>query len=74
MQWEWKLSFSSSGKSTQKPASNGRICIKTGRKLKVKIYYLPGDVISGRFSINLDRKSTRLNSSHIPLSRMPSSA
>ena len=23
---------------------------------------------------NLDRKSTRLNSSHIPLSRMPSSA
>ena len=25
-------------------------------------------------SLNLDRKSTRLNSSHIPLSRMPSSA
>ena len=24
--------------------------------------------------ISLDRKSTRLNSSHIPLSRMPSSA
>ena len=24
--------------------------------------------------LNLDRKSTRLNSSHIPLSRMPSSA
>ena len=27
-----------------------------------------------RTAINLDRKSTRLNSSHIPLSRMPSSA
>ena len=26
------------------------------------------------FRANLDRKSTRLNSSHIPLSRMPSSA
>ena len=25
-------------------------------------------------NINIDRKSTRLNSSHIPLSRMPSSA
>ena len=25
-------------------------------------------------SLELDRKSTRLNSSHIPLSRMPSSA
>ena len=24
--------------------------------------------------VNIDRKSTRLNSSHIPLSRMPSSA
>ena len=28
----------------------------------------------GRNSAALDRKSTRLNSSHIPLSRMPSSA
>ena len=26
------------------------------------------------FSVPIDRKSTRLNSSHIPLSRMPSSA
>ena len=37
--------------------------------------YAPGDVgacvASGSFE---DRKSTRLNSSHIPLSRMPSSA
>ena len=29
---------------------------------------------SGLFEDFLDRKSTRLNSSHIPLSRMPSSA
>ena len=28
----------------------------------------------GSKGINIDRKSTRLNSSHIPLSRMPSSA
>ena len=27
-----------------------------------------------RYDVLLDRKSTRLNSSHIPLSRMPSSA
>ena len=31
----------------------------------------PGDL---KRPMNLDRKSTRLNSSHIPLSRMPSSA
>ena len=29
---------------------------------------------TGRFANYVDRKSTRLNSSHIPLSRMPSSA
>ena len=29
---------------------------------------------TGLMALNLDRKSTRLNSSHIPLSRMPSSA
>ena len=28
----------------------------------------------GAYVVTLDRKSTRLNSSHIPLSRMPSSA
>ena len=31
-------------------------------------------VISGSLLVAKDRKSTRLNSSHIPLSRMPSSA
>ena len=35
-----------------------------------RVRSLLGDAISGV----IDRKSTRLNSSHIPLSRMPSSA
>ena len=33
-----------------------------------------GAMIQSDLAKNLDRKSTRLNSSHIPLSRMPSSA
>ena len=37
--------------------------IKSGKQLSLEIK-----------SISKDRKSTRLNSSHIPLSRMPSSA
>ena len=36
----------------------------------VKGAHIPNDV----FHTDKDRKSTRLNSSHIPLSRMPSSA
>ena len=36
-----------------------------------KIYNAADD---GKLFRSLDRKSTRLNSSHIPLSRMPSSA
>ena len=35
-------------------------------------HYLAWKALADRLS--LDRKSTRLNSSHIPLSRMPSSA
>ena len=37
----------------------------------VHYVYVPG---FGFYGLGLDRKSTRLNSSHIPLSRMPSSA
>ena len=37
----------------------------------VKAFYKP---VVNRIVTCLDRKSTRLNSSHIPLSRMPSSA
>ena len=44
--------------------------------LGIKKFMVLGYCIGGPFIWNLlkDRKSTRLNSSHIPLSRMPSSA
>ena len=35
---------------------------------------VPGTLVKVPFNRKRDRKSTRLNSSHIPLSRMPSSA
>ena len=35
---------------------------------------LTGDPVAIGLACSIDRKSTRLNSSHIPLSRMPSSA
>ena len=34
----------------------------------------PSAITGGVITVSVDRKSTRLNSSHIPLSRMPSSA
>ena len=43
------------------------------KKLKWITYLKPQNLLSWRNHF-LDRKSTRLNSSHIPLSRMPSSA
>ena len=46
------------------------------KKLNVSSSYIT-QVFKGKKFLNfytLDRKSTRLNSSHIPLSRMPSSA
>ena len=41
---------------------------------KPKSQMYPDAVAPERSYIQIDRKSTRLNSSHIPLSRMPSSA
>ena len=38
------------------------------------IAFAPREALKGGLLDGLDRKSTRLNSSHIPLSRMPSSA
>ena len=38
------------------------------------IFGATGGVMEAALRCALDRKSTRLNSSHIPLSRMPSSA
>ena len=35
---------------------------------------LPAEMTGGAFTVTTDRKSTRLNSSHVALSRMPSSA
>ena len=37
-------------------------------------FVLSGFLVTKILLVDLDRKSTRLNSSHIPLSRMPSSA
>ena len=49
--------------------------IKNGVKIKAKIEDKIKDVVVNIIDFNdPDRKSTRLNSSHIPLSRMPSSA
>ena len=44
---------------------------KTGNRIQVAI---PKDQTIGKSGIWVDRKSTRLNSSHMPKSRMPSSA
>ena len=58
-----------------------RISIRTDADLAVRIAADAGATLIVRglragsdFEAELDRKSTRLNSSHIPLSRMPSSA
>ena len=49
------------------PDENGNLYVESSR--------IPADFEQGVEGLNwLDRKSTRLNSSHIPLSRMPSSA
>ena len=49
---------------------------ETGKRFQQKISNLKEHVFVSGFiaSSAKDRKSTRLNSSHIPLSRMPSSA
>ena len=50
---------------------HGRNSILIGKDTRLSGYMLESALTSGICS---DRKSTRLNSSHIPLSRMPSSA
>ena len=48
---------------------------RQNRHEKITQVMLSGNPVSpDEFKKVLDRKSTRLNSSHIPLSRMPSSA
>ena len=65
---------------------NSKVSRAVDRNLRGGSYFpgkLPVRLITGtlrraykinRITLYLDRKSTRLNSSHIPLSRMPSSA
>ena len=51
------------------------ICRQTGRLIpKQRLRSVPHATLSIDAKLSQDRKSTRLNSSHIPLSRMPSSA
>ena len=47
---------------------------RQARKIRVASFQMMGSMLSNRSEDGGDRKSTRLNSSHIPLSRMPSSA
>ena len=44
------------------------------RFLREHLHKVSADTLGWLAAIVIDRKSTRLNSSHIPLSRMPSSA
>ena len=55
-----------------RPGATGNIAVDYTAKSKPDGYTLV--IASMSNIINQDRKSTRLNSSHIPLSRMPSSA
>src|ERR1051326_6659059 len=46
----------------------------SGSNITAQLVATNGSLIGPQIPIGKDRKSTRLNSSHIPLSRMPSSA
>ena len=49
-------------------AGLARIIGRLQRRITSRVTWVPEE------NLHVDRKSTRLNSSHIPLSRMPSSA
>ena len=51
--------------------NNERALQRAAHEIDLGQYYLHG---LDQYAASKDRKSTRLNSSHIPLSRMPSSA
>ena len=66
------------GVDREETADFGRRCLLTRRLLERGVRFVQlfsgGSFGSPRINWDGDRKSTRLNSSHIPLSRMPSSA
>ena len=55
-------------------ASGGTVTIKDGGASGTTVWSFTAPAAAGSISILLDRKSTRLNSSHSQQSRMPSSA
>ena len=76
----FKVEMLSEDKNTGKLTPSGHILLAhiSGKLRTNFIRILPGDKVTVEMSpydlSKGDRKSTRLNSSHIPLSRMPSSA
>ena len=60
--------------NNQRPAHGSMISRQLGPRGGVPAYVCVPKAHASAGSAYLDRKSTRLNSSHIPLSRMPSSA
>ena len=80
-QWgaNWRTRFRRFGASPIAAASIGQVhraMTPDGRDLAVKVQY-PGvrdSIDADIVDVGIDRKSTRLNSSHLDLSRMPSSA
>ena len=65
------------GLCQKRPLNNGlSIAIKRYVDILVMIYFFPISIVYKDIyqHVVLDRKSTRLNSSHMPKSRMPSSA
>ena len=61
---------------TTKAAQLWHLCVNVFRSFRARIGMETAKSLTytSLFAVVPDRKSTRLNSSHIPLSRMPSSA
>ena len=57
-------------------AENGTVTVDVTKSGSYKIYaaVYKDKLLQGLYTVDRDRKSTRLNSSHMPKSRMPSSA
>ena len=62
------------GYTLREAATPHRVALIHSLALDRTIWDGVAEQLAGKASVLADRKSTRLNSSHIPLSRMPSSA